>query len=405
MTMGDSGEGTGSDEGIVGVRGDKSSRGAIGRLASEMYTSAVSQALKQERDREKCAVIEKFRAEQEREPSIKIGQSEKFVVVYRDAPKIYESFGAWIDTDPSALAEYLEQRLAALAEHFRVTVPNRFYVVEVIKGAMFKVLYRSGENMWNVSRHHFPESDGVKFWDYANFSKVYSRWSYTDKKGKPNIYKVAVHEALGHGFIEKELIPDDTPEIHFLIEGLASYVQYAGAGLNPHDYFREILVILAEGHFSSLFYGWVLDRDSPKEITKKMREQDPIFGSLMDAFFLDGPKSNIFGAGMFKKTGDYPRGCSFVKYLIDSYGVDMFKDWIYQVTRENFFSSLELMTRKSMPVIEEEWKQEVLNREFLECDDASKQRGWTEDEKLERRKRLEQIRRAFLRFSYPFSGV
>ena len=324
------------------------------------------------REQERSELIAGLQGEQA-QGRLLFAETDHFIVVYRDIPEIYREFAGWMDTHPAALAQHLEAALGEAKDLFRVTLQDTFQVVEVKKGGLF--------SLGGVHTGGKRRLLSLKEWEHARFSQVYSRKrraGFTE----PAIYGFAVHEAIGHGVIGRALFGDEvfrkapnkiSPELDFFLEGIATYTQYSLSGVDPHDYMRQAMLDAALLRFTDLTGRWRLGTLPEDEMIEHVRRF-----SRNDGFSISGVfklQQRGEGRGESQDTTDkvdlkalfakYSRGGSFVKFLIDRYGVEAFKQFSRQASSGDFFASLVQVTGRTVEAIEREWKEAVLTDAFL----------------------------------------
>lgn len=342
------------------------------------------------KEQERSKIVANLKKEQEK-GKVLYAETDNFIVVYRDIPKIYRKFDSWLDTHPRALAQHLEIKLEEAKEHFQFDIPDTFQVVEVKSGGLLLGGYHTGKRRGILS---------LKEWEHARYSKVFSE-KRKDAFVEPAIYSTAVHEAIGHGIIDKELIGEYAtppykrkPELNFLIEAIATYTEYTLSGADPHDYFRDAMREVALLQFAGLDGKWKLGSLTEEQTRKRVKKVSKagVGFSVSEVFKLKG--DGLKDAESVKpKDGDnlndlfarYSRGGSFVKFMVDRYGIETFKRWTSQLNSSDFFESLEQVTGKTVSEIEREWKDEVLTDLFLDNPiTEERERGLREETKRER---------------------
>lgn len=323
-------------------------------------------------EQERSKIVTGLEAEQA-QGGLLFAQTDHFIVVYRDIPDIYGEFSGWLDTHPTALAQHLEYILEAVTGHFHLNLQDNFQVVEVKKGGLFVL---DGVHLGNTR-----SLLSLKAWEHARFSKVYSgkRRAGFDE---PVIYGAAVHEAIGHGIVERGLFGEEvlrkrpyqnSPELGFLIEGLATYIEYTFSGADPHDYFRNAMLDAAISRFTDLGGRWKLDSLSEDQIRGLVGRYSRIDGFSISGVFklqerpvsgyhTEEPMDRVDLSNLFAK---YSRGGSFVKYLIDRFGREAFQEFARRAGSSYFFSSLEEVTGMAVEAVERSWKEEVLTEAFI----------------------------------------
>lgn len=295
--------------------------------------------------------------------------SDHFIVVYKNIPNIYRKFGSWLDTHPLSLAAFLEGELPKAVNHFQIDTANTVQVVDIRSGGFLDYMhgYHSGSRRHILSFEIDAEEEKKKT-SGIGFSHVFPRGK--DEFGKrPDIYETAIHEAIGHGIVTPALLGDEESkarEVRFLEEGLAEYTTDLLIGRDSHDVIARQMVDDA----LLVYYKVKIDGTdaySREEIIKRLDEKGFLTNVSLANYFklkfddLDIAKSND---SLSARVPDYYRGASFVKYLIDTYGVEQFKSWAKNVTPESFYTTLETAFGKPRDVIESEWKKAVMKNDF-----------------------------------------
>jgi len=315
--------------------------------------------------------------DEEREKGrISFAESEHFIVVHAGRLNL----GSWLDSDPIALAHFLEQKLELASVKFGINVPSeKFQVVRVKNGRVDEggVHTRGHKKIFQKSHIH------------ALFNGIQQRKATRNPSGMPNFYSLAVHEAIGHGFLMDNIFPQwnisdvtfptlrsstaeidaykqlqkKTRRIGFLTEGLSGNVEYEAEGLNPHDYFALELVTSVMTSFRGFRGGWkISDFKDPDFSSFASKKGFPALFSVDQAFSLNGAEeSTRFISEMFNISA-YNRGASFIEYMLDKFGKDAFRDWAKGVYQDNFISTLEAHTQMSQHDFELSWMEAVLSR-------------------------------------------
>jgi hypothetical protein len=234
-------------------------------------------------------------------------------------------------------------------------LPDTFQVVDVYRGGRFKSLIEGGSHSGRQRGWSFTE------WERARFNKVNARTK--KQKGEPEIYQTTLHEAIGHGYIAPSILPaswnTEDGYFPFITEGLATYVEYAGLGKNPHDYFRKTLAYLAFEKFTDIDGKWK-ELDSA-QVSKKIQEKSSIYDmSIRDVFRIFSDEK-ILSKDRSHDLSDYVRGGSFIKFFIDRFGMDKFRSWARTTNRGNFSANTMEITGMKTEDIERDWRREVLD--------------------------------------------
>lgn len=306
--------------------------------------------------------LDRLKAEQGKKPDTLFHASEHFLVVYDAVGKALGDSRLWLDTHPSALAEYLEGKLRDAQERFHTNLPvNTFQVVRVGKPGMFLGKVFEG--------YHKGDQEGLtrfsRRWNHARFSTVYAIDYGTSNE--PSFYQNAIHEAIGHGYIEPQLFlgSKDKKDLRFLHEGFVTYLTDVATGINPHEQLTQRIVRTAEYMLTDPKGNWIPDYKSQEQAEVLLEQAKDGQGfELSDLFLLRGKKSDVTKRGL-KTNNYYYRGNSFVKYFLDTYGLSKFKYFVAQISRDNFFDLLTAVTGNSIQEIEEGWRQEVLENNFV----------------------------------------
>jgi hypothetical protein len=348
---------------------------------------------------EKEQIISRYKKKAANNPEFCFAVSPHFIVAYRNR-RIYENFGSYDGTDPKLLVDFLEAGLDKIKSEFKINIPdNTFQVIDVSN----PLLRRHSQR--NITGDHFENKSkktSRRRWNNAQFSKVYAIPSYIPGIDIPSAYATAVHEAIGHGYVGSRLFSDrffqHNTIPHFLLEGLATYVTHEVIGVSPHDVLRDALVRKAYSLFTNGYKEWQ-GQLSQEEIERKINNTSFMRFSIKNIFSL-GNEEELSGDTCLEEKD--VRGSSFVKFLIDKFGINFFKELCCDIATaglseereptaiQNYYKILANITGCSIKDLEGEWKREVLNG-LMTCqllDDKSKEyTGKSPDQELQLRKK------------------
>lgn len=352
----------------------------MGSMA-EVITPEVKTSSSQKTDlsSERFQIVDKLDKELEHDSHLAYFTTTNFIVVYRDIPEIYKSFSGWLDTDPSSLGMYLEDKLGVVQRHFGIHDLKGFEVVQVKKGGIFN-FFMGGSH----SGGRRTQIDIDDPYEEARFSHVFSRGK-GKRSPEPSIYSTAVHEAIGHGFINTTLMEGKNPDrrMGFVEEGLASYISDIAGSISSHDVLVETMIEGANWVFPQNLRNFEL---SEEDLKKKMRKTGFMNNiPLADLFKL---KSTSFQADKNRKSmagslPNYARGASFIKYVIDAFGIDKFKKWLNRINKINFYDGLREVYGVEIDELEEGWKNAVLRNSFKDNPFIKSNKFQQSDDELE----------------------
>lgn len=314
--------------------------------------------------------------EEKEKKRISFAQSEHFIVAYAGNLNL----GTWLDSDPNALATFLEQQLAHASSKFGIDVKSdEFHVVRVKNGRIEErgIHTRGHEKFYHRKRHM-----------HALFSGVSQIKAVRNQSGMPNFYSVATHEAIGHGFLMYKVFPQwdishivrptirssteeinaftqilhETRRIGFLTEGLAGNVQFEAEALNPHDYFALELVRAVMTSFRKLGGKWKIDDFNNPLFTQLVHKKGfSASFSVAGAFDLArAAKSSLLSEKL--DPSECERGASFIEFMLETFGKETFLGWAKNVNPGNFIPSLEECTNMDQHNLESLWMQCVFSR-------------------------------------------
>lgn len=333
------------------------------------------------RVQERKELIDKFDKRIAKDFSFRYWASNNFLVAFEDTYSLEKKIGP--ERTPEALANFLEEKLAFFQNHFGVDLPDTFQVVNLVKGGIFRFI---------EGGTHLGGSKGMlafKSYEHARFNKVIHKKRKNEFSDEPIVYQFAVHETIGHGYIEPVVLPSweklEQKPVQFLREGLATYIELKAVGVNLHDYMGKQILAAADMAFTDLFGGWRLGSLTEEELKAKFSRVQGYLGVKMDSIFKLRENTKIKKELLdYMNLHNYYGGGSFTTYMIDIYGIDKYKQWVKNINEENFISSLEEVTGKPIEDIEEEWKQIVLSgsvinngmveREEVKLDEAEKEK-------------------------------
>lgn len=305
--------------------------------------------------------------ESNRKHGFRYSVTDHFVVIYKNIQDIYKAFGAWIDADPNSLARLLEARLPKILSHFNLLEPKTIQVVNVRKSTLL--------NVFVAGEHLRPKKDSSTL-SYNNvfFSKTKaSEDSISLIEDKPSIYTTAIHESIGHGIVGTALMgsfENKARNIRFLEEGLASYATDIVNDRNSHQIMQRVIAHDAGWVFGKK--GMSVSEDEIKHGFEKAGNFLFTGGIPLREFFklksakFDASKTAGFEGGGLKKVITYYRGASFIKYLVDTFGISKFKSWVRDVSSDNFYNSLSLSFGVSVEELEKGWRDSVLIEDFTQ---------------------------------------
>lgn len=315
---------------------------------------------------EKGLIIKGLKEKQQQKPDLRFASSPHFTVVYQDLKQTGQKLEPFMDTDPASLAKILEYSLPRVLNHFQIRDNNSLQVVDVAGSP------KDGRNSKLAGSYDGESSNEHKIRSpkHAKFSRAFP------VKGQsgpyPYFYSSAVHEAIGHGFVEQELLaawtPDGQNPYFFMAEGIANYVTDYVLRINPHVEFGNELLNLYDA-IDNMTNNDLSNPLSPfRAKAFAQRILDGFDFSLSQAFDL----KNAFGQQPSDKTkwvpnNYYLRGPSFVKYFIDTYGMQNFHAITsgLNLKQPNFYRALIDVTQKPLEEIREEWKNTVLKKGIM----------------------------------------
>ena len=356
---------------------------------SVKYEGSIENQINPNHIQERQRVIDGIRFDSIRNRDIHYAQSPHFIVVFKDN-KPYLDFDAPTMEGPEDLAYYLEGGLKIATDTFELEPPDTFQVLQVKRGGRFMSLVQHGLHYGNrMGQFKFEE------WDHARFSKVSPRGK-SKALFTPTVYTVALHEAIGHGYLAPALLAEEAQLIPFLNEGLSTYIEYVASGRNPHDYLRMEMFQHGLDRFQNIWGKWknMTDEQIRAAIAKKTLGSSL---SVRNTFKLtrhgeDVARRSYTSVRNGFSPVDYSKGGSFIKYFIDRFGIEAFKKWAAKVDRKNFVASMEEITGVNSGEIEQGWKEEVLNGFMMTPQLTSRLEGVTLEEQVQRHQEMTRIR-------------
>lgn len=310
---------------------------------------------------ERMRIVDRLDGEAQYNPDLQYFTTNHFIVIFRGRENINKKLGGFAEEQPSGLANFLENRVERVASELQIQLPDTFQVVEVSKSGGWLINHGT----------HYGDREGVykhKVWEKARFNKV----KLTDGvvNGYPELYYNASHEAIGHGILGEVLFNQWNSaswQSSFLVEGLAVYGANLAVDKDSHFDFLAHIVQGAED-FRAFTGKFKIDEMTDNDLVtfsgKKPFLKGDDFLSARDAFSLIDQKT---GKGVnrsqvaFGPQHDYYRAPSFIKHIVDNYGVDVVEEWLKMAEFHNFFTSLETLTGKRLSEIEQDWKRSVLS--------------------------------------------
>ncbi len=311
---------------------------------------------------ERAQLVDKLDTEMRTRTDLTYYTTPHFIVIYNGNRSLYKNFGGWLDTHPASLANFLEDKLLEVTDLLDISQPTKTQVITVRNKGISdsqSAGYHSGRREHRLSRH---VSNDLRYSHVFPSKKRYPG-------GQPGIYESSIHEALGHGISQPALFDEIEKErnrIDFLREGFANYVTHRVLGVDSHDVLIGQIIDYAAYNLSERDY----DNISPARLIKIGRKKGYLSNIPLQDFFrlrtqdFDVSQSAGIFSGPSKTNPDYYRGPSFIKLLVDEFGVDRFKDWISKVNSEKFYQSLTEIYGKTPEELEREWHQAILDRPF-----------------------------------------
>ncbi len=303
---------------------------------------------------ERQKIIDGLDLDRIKHPDIHYAQSPHFIVIFQDN-KIYEDFDTPTLQGPEDMAYYLEGGLKIAKDLFQIEMPDTFQVVRVSR--------RDRNGLINGLHTYGRESPTSSSWSHARFSKTTTR-KKPDSELTPAAYTTSLHEAIGHGILAPALFSKEAYFIPFLHEGLATFFDHFGSGKDAHDYLRLHMINHARDKFTDFMGEW--KKISDDQLIKMINQKGRTDFSIANCFSLSSETDNILDRyDTSPNDSDYLKGGSFIKYFIDTFGVNNFKRWVGNVNRQNFIQSMEEISGLSIGEIEAGWKKSVLDN-FIE---------------------------------------
>lgn len=317
------------------------------------------------------AVLEIEKAQQ-KDPSFSYGASDHFITIYKD-PRVYSDFGL----QPPSLNAHLESALAHASQHFGIEVPPKLHAIGIgtskfLGMQIVEKPYDYKEKAWKYALGAKSESifgirpqSGIIFSDIASSRKK-------GVGGKPAVFEDAVRIGVGEGFILPALMTEwaeDWSNLHLLRDGIGYYIHFMESGVNPHDVMRKEMVDYAmQPERFGKIGGDFRDPQSMSadKIIKLLGKREGMRGNIsMARMFALRAKNDRFtydrdGRSQLTSESAYYRGASFVKYLIDTLGIDGFKNLVAKISTGSLERDLQGKVGMSISDVERGWKNAVL---------------------------------------------
>lgn len=316
---------------------------------------------------ERNKLVDSLGRESKRKHNFLYSATDHFVVIYRDVPDIYKVFGTWIDTDPDSLAQFLESKLPKVLSHFDLKEPKMFQIINVRKESFLNI-FEGGRHVGSKKN-----SPTLAYNDVFSKKSQASEGSVFLIEDEPFIYSTAIHESIGHGVVSTALmgsLENKARGIRFLEEGLAAYATDIANDRSSHQVVQKVIA-----HDVS----WVLGKKGMSASEDEVKYEFEKAGNflttsgipLKDFFKLksakfDASKTAGSEGGGLEIIFTYYRGASFVKYLVDAFGIGKFKSWIKDVSSDNFYDSLSKTFGVSVEELEKGWRDSVLIEDFTQ---------------------------------------
>lgn len=289
----------------------------------------------------------------EQYPQATSARSDHFTVIFSD-PEALGTGKTGGGMNPVRLAEYLEGKRSVALTHMQLpgtNSPELLFIESVQDNDL--PFPPEGRHIRSRSMTGDPIGDGniVRLHPRNRITNI--NYTRTD-----DLHNISVHEAIGHGNIETQFRNGQLP-IKFIREGLADYITHYCTGNNPHDVIGAYLVDTA-------YLAFEQARRKVKKGISERKKTDICVPfqktdmSISGVFVLRQGETGFIRSEAQSRLDVYFRGASFVKYFIDTYGVDKFKAWLNNITRENCYETLTEITGKSLDEIETGWKESVL---------------------------------------------
>ncbi len=178
----------------------------VGLDSSVKYEGSSENQINSSHLQERQRVIDGIHFDSIRNRDIHFAQSPHFIVVFKDN-KPYEDFDAPTLEGPEDLAYYLEGGLKIATDTFELEQLDTFQVLQVKRDGRLMSLVQHGAHFGNrTGQFNFKE------WDHARFSNVGPRGK-SKALFTPTAYTVALHEAIGHGYLAPALLSEEAQEI------------------------------------------------------------------------------------------------------------------------------------------------------------------------------------------------
>lgn len=325
-------------------------------------------------------------------PEAGLAHTRHYAVFFSDAKALSTDIATGGEMSPAKLGEHLEAKHEAALELFRLPDSPIFRSVLVrMADEREAPLPPQGKNT--------EYSDGKR----ANLTFVFlhpdNRIADVKNTGVDDLRHIAVYGAIGHGLVRKEL--DTSTQVRFLSNGVADYATWMIHGVDPHDVMGQHLVDNARNAFGKTRRN--ISGDISKKQASEVCLQPHNTISISGTFFLH--RESGTGQEKPEELADFYRGASFIKYLVDVYGMETFKTWAKNVDADNFYSSLTKMTGKSVGELQQEWKETVLQDEHIADNPlilaGEKTAGLSPEQSERERQEREEIQEVYRRFADP----
>jgi hypothetical protein len=303
--------------------------------------------------KERIKLVDELDEKMSRNPNLLYWSSNNFIVAFHNYTRISNRFG--IEITPSNLATFLETSLTKVLAHFQIELPDTFQYLEVNE--------RKDPKSQASGYHHRGAKRAflLKKWQHAGFSEVNAPDSESDL-----FYESAAHEAIGHGYIEPQVLPDwekrDKKTVQFLREGLATYVQLLSIGVDPHDFMGDSLIDTAYLNLGFEINGE--DGQLPQQVHTRRTGADIAIADVFRLVDREGklPKSFL----EYREYANYFMGASFIHFFVENFGMEKFKKWVKNIDSNNFLETLRSETGYSLKDIQDAWKKRVLEGSVID---------------------------------------
>lgn len=300
---------------------------------------------------ERQQVVEKWRKKAEKDKDMEIAEFPNFLVAFEDISRIRQRNPQWLETNPRAYGQFLQDHLEITSQRFNLP-KEHFFMVARVKGKKNLFEFFAGGHYSGGFESHF-DMDPDKFTGYARIYADSRRGEQGFAKNLPSYYPIAYHEVFGHGFVEGQTYGDtqrERPPV-FLVEGLAEYVSQQLQGVNSHDTYARDLVR-------------IFTRDLETKKPEKIWELSGWSGGmkLKDVVNLSREtKKGPYDIDTFSWLSIYAKGASFHQFLADRIGVEGIKDLHNETNKTNVLEKVAERLGKPIQQLEGEWLQEIID--------------------------------------------